>query len=74
MKTTLLALAVAASGAWTSANGGLDNQRSTTATLLDAKTIPHLTVRWRFHLRSNASFGAITANPSRASTPVVQFG
>ena len=63
MKTALLALAVAASGAWTTANGGLTSQRSTEATRLDARTIPHLTVRWRFHLRSNANFGAITANP-----------
>ncbi len=63
MKTALLALAVAASGAWTTANGGLTGQRSTEATKLDARTIPHLTVRWRFHLRSNANFGAITANP-----------
>ncbi|HET8895617.1 MAG TPA: PQQ-binding-like beta-propeller repeat protein [Gaiellaceae bacterium] len=54
----LLALAVV----WTSANGGLASQRSTQATMLDARTIPHLIVRWRFRLRSSAHFGAITAN------------
>src|SRR5205814_1769261 len=32
-------------------------------TLLDARTIPQLTVRWRFRLRAKASFGAITSNP-----------
>ena len=59
MKAALLALAVG----WTSANGGLANHRATNATLLDAKTIPHLTVRWRFRLHAKANFGAITANP-----------
>ncbi|HSX22823.1 MAG TPA: PQQ-binding-like beta-propeller repeat protein, partial [Gaiellaceae bacterium] len=59
MKVILLALAVG----WTSANGGIANQRAASATQLDAKTIPRLTVRWRFHLRSNANFGAITSNP-----------
>jgi outer membrane protein assembly factor BamB len=59
VRAALLALAVT----WTSANGGLANHRATNATLLNAKTIPHLTVRWRFALRANANFGAITANP-----------
>jgi alcohol dehydrogenase (cytochrome c) len=59
VKVALLALAVS----WTSANGGLANQRVANATHLDAKTIPHLAVRWRFRLRANAQFGAITANP-----------
>src|SRR5207248_4331698 len=69
----LFALAVAASGIWTSANGGLANQRATNATLLDARTIPELTVRWRFRLRAKANFGAITSNPVvRGNTVYVQ--
>lgn len=65
----LLALAVV----WASANGGLASQRSTQATMLDARTIPHLIVRWRFRLQSNANFGAITANPIiRGDTVYIQ--
>lgn len=67
--SALLALAVA----WTSANGGPASQRSTQATMLDARTIPHLTVRWRFRLQSTANFGAITANPIiRGNTVYIQ--
>ena len=54
----------AASGPWTSANGGIAGQRATTSTDLDARTIPRLAVRWRFRLHATgAGFGAITSNP-----------
>ncbi|HUZ99141.1 MAG TPA: PQQ-binding-like beta-propeller repeat protein [Gaiellaceae bacterium] len=53
-----------AGGPWPSANGGLASQRATYATVLDARTIPHLQVLWRFRFsRSATAFGAITANP-----------
>jgi alcohol dehydrogenase (cytochrome c) len=53
-----------ASESWTSANGGASSQRAATATKLDAQTIPHLEVRWRFRLRARGTgFGAITSNP-----------
>jgi outer membrane protein assembly factor BamB len=63
-----------ASNAWTSANGGVASQRSVTATRLDAKTIPQLTVRWRFRLNPKGqAFGAITSNPIiRGNTVYVQ--
>ena len=49
---------------WVSANGGLSSQRASSATLLDARTIPRLRIRWRFRLSSSATaFGAITSNP-----------
>ncbi|HEY2373567.1 MAG TPA: hypothetical protein VGH82_13670 [Gaiellaceae bacterium] len=49
---------------WSSANGDLSNRRALDATVLDARTIPRLRVRWRFRLKSHgSSFGAITANP-----------
>jgi outer membrane protein assembly factor BamB len=73
VRAALLALAVASSGAWTSANGGPANQRATTATQLEARTIPRLVVRWRFRLRADANFGAITANPvMRGNTVYLQ--
>ena len=54
----------AASEPWDSANGGVASQRAVTATELDAKTIPHLEVRWRFRLHASVTaFGAMTANP-----------
>ena len=54
----------AASGSWTSANGGVASQRAATATKLDARTIPRLEVRWRFRLHAGGTgFGAITSNP-----------
>jgi len=54
----------AASESWTSANGNVTSQRAATATKLDARTIPRLTVRWRFRLHANVTdFGAITSNP-----------
>jgi alcohol dehydrogenase (cytochrome c) len=60
-------------GAWTSANGGLANRRAATQTLLDARTMPWLTVRWRFRLTSANAFGAITSNPIiRGNTVYVQ--
>jgi outer membrane protein assembly factor BamB len=61
----------AGAGPWTSANGGSSNQRATSATLLDARTIPRLRVLWRFRLpRSATAFGAITANPIIAGNTV----
>jgi alcohol dehydrogenase (cytochrome c) len=59
---------------WTSANGGVASHRASAATLLDARTIPRLTVRWRFRLGPNGkNFGAITANPIiRGNTVYVQ--
>jgi outer membrane protein assembly factor BamB len=49
---------------WTSANGSVASQRAATATALDARTIPRLSVRWRFRLHANVTnFGAITSNP-----------
>jgi alcohol dehydrogenase (cytochrome c) len=66
----LFAGPAAASGAraadvsWTSANGSVTSQRATTATELDARTIPGLKVRWRYRLHASVtSFGAITSNP-----------
>lgn len=60
----MLAVAAAAAGSWASANGGLASHRAQTATRLDARTIPHLRVRWTFRFpRSATAFGAITANP-----------
>jgi outer membrane protein assembly factor BamB len=54
----------AADASWPSANGSVTSQRAATATELDAQTIPHLKVRWRFRLHSGGtSFGAITSNP-----------
>ena len=54
----------AASGSWTSANGGAASQRAATTTDLDARTISQLKVRWRFSLRATGTgFGAITSNP-----------
>lgn len=65
-----LAAAVAAGGAraaeqpWAAANGDVASQRAIVATVLDTRTIPRLTVRWRFRLHTDGSdFGAITANP-----------
>jgi len=53
-----------AGGPWPSANNGLASHRATDATILDARTIPHLRVLWRFRFsRSATAFGAITANP-----------
>lgn len=52
------------SGQWLSANGDSSSQRATTATTLDAQTIPRLQVRWRFKLPAGGTdFGAITSNP-----------
>ena len=50
---------------WTVANGSLSSERATTATKLDAQTIPRLQVRWRFRLHGGdaTGFGAITSNP-----------
>jgi outer membrane protein assembly factor BamB len=49
---------------WPLANGGLSSHRSTESTVLSARTIPHLQVRWRFRLpRGATDFGAVTANP-----------
>jgi outer membrane protein assembly factor BamB len=66
----LFAAAVTGCGArsssvsWTSANESAASQRAATATKLDARTIPRLTVRWRFRLHASVtSFGAITSNP-----------
>ena len=54
----------AAGVSWPSANGSVTSQRASTATGLDARTIPRLKVRWRFRLHSSVtSFGAITSNP-----------
>jgi outer membrane protein assembly factor BamB len=54
-----------ASGSWLVANGSSASRRAATSTKLDARTIPHLEVRWRFRLRvgDDTGFGAITSNP-----------
>jgi alcohol dehydrogenase (cytochrome c) len=52
------------SGQWSSANGDSSSRRAVDSTAIDARTISHLRVRWRFRLRTKgSSFGAITANP-----------
>ena len=49
---------------WPSANGDSSSRRAVDSTVLDARTIPRLTIRWSFRLRTRgSSFGAITANP-----------
>jgi outer membrane protein assembly factor BamB len=54
----------AGSGSWTFANGDIASQRASTATKLDAQTIPRLEVRWRFRLHAGGTtFGAITSDP-----------
>ena len=66
-----LPLTHAAVGPWAAANGTLSNQRATDATTLDARTIPHLRVLWRFRFSKSATaFGAITANPVIAGDTV----
>ena len=52
------------SAQWPSANGDASSRRAVDSTAIDARTIPHLGIRWRFRLRTKgSSFGAITANP-----------
>ncbi|MDX6487206.1 MAG: quinohemoprotein ethanol dehydrogenase [Gaiellaceae bacterium] len=52
------------SDSWPSANGDRTSHRASTTTLLDARTMPNLRVRWRFRLRMDRKhFGAITSNP-----------
>ena len=59
------------SGSWPTANGDASSRRSLDATSLDAQTIPHLRVRWRFRLRTKGpEFGAVTANPVIAGDTV----
>jgi outer membrane protein assembly factor BamB len=66
----VLALVVAgcggsrASNSWTTANGSLESRRAVESTSLDARTIPHLKVRWRLRLHASVTdYGAITSNP-----------
>ena len=56
---------------WPTANGDASSRRSITETSIDAKTVSHLRVRWRYRLRTKASaFGAVTANPVIAGDTV----
>lgn len=49
---------------WPSANGDSSSRRALDSTVLDARTVPKLRLRWRFRLETRGSaFGAITANP-----------